>query len=132
MKKISWLAIAAFLLAVAVFWYVNRAPASVATKAADFELALSNIFDDLESNPDTTLKMLVDKIIVIEGHYNSQSGDSNPVIIIQDDQGRLANCSLNEPHEGTYEKGQKIKIKGVFVGFDELFGEIQLNQCHIQ
>lgn len=132
MKKISWLAIAAFLLAVGVFWYVNRAPASIASKAPDFELALSDIFDDLESDPDTTLKMLVGKVILIEGHYNSQSGDSNPVIIIQDDQGRLANCSLNEPHEGVYEKGQNIEVKGVFVGFDELFGEIQLNKCYIQ
>ncbi len=132
MKRISWLAVVVFLMALLVFYYVNRPAPSVEAQAPDFELTLSQIFEDLESKPDTTLKKLIDKVVLIEGFYNSQSGDKEPVLIIHDEQGRLANCSLDGALESVFEKGEKIRVKGVFIGFDELFGEVQLNKCHIE
>lgn len=132
MKKISWLAIVVFLMALLVFYYVNRPTQSVAAQDPELEVNLTQLFDELETDYEQALTKYDQKVILIQGSYYSLSGDKQPILILEDENGRMANCNLETSHEGTLQKGAQVSIKGVFVGYEELLGEVQLNKCHIE
>jgi tRNA_anti-like len=132
MKKFSWFAILAVLVALLAFFYVNKPSKSVADRAPEIEVELAQIFDELEKNYEEALDKYGQKVILIKGNYYSISGDKQAILILKDEKGRMANCQLENPYSGVISKGESISLKGVFVGYEDLLGEIQLNKCYIE
>ena len=73
-------------------------------------------------------------MVVVSAELLSVEPVSEQVVSVQlgGDKGR-ANCQLHSSQstsEWTNQIGQEVKVKGLFVGFDDLLGEIQLKEAH--
>lgn len=95
----------------------------VKSEAPAFTLTSKAIVDEFMNNSETANKKFINKPIVVEGFVTSIN--KNQVIV--DD---VVVCDFVEPNV-MVKQGQKVAIKGRLVGFDDLMGEIKLDECSL-
>ncbi len=132
MKKIYWVAIIIGFVAIISFLYINQPRNSKPGQEVDFNLTLSELFDEIEAGNQETLSKYQDKLLLLSGMYHSSSDESHSSLIMEDEKGRIANCQLDMNLSTALTKGQEIKIKGIFTGYDINFGEVVMNNCQIE
>ena len=76
-----------------------------------------------------------DKIILVSGKFSSKSGSENHLItIVLKGENNLANCEMDSLFSNNLpnlQENDEITIKGLFVGYDDLLGELQLKKCFL-
>lgn len=117
------------------YLYIRYIPdKNIAKQTSDFSISSSNLVKEYESNPSSSDKKYIDRVIEVTGIIAEISTDQNNsiVFILRDNElsaGVL--CTLNEiatKKAKHYKKGDKINIKGTCSGM--LF-EVVLNKCII-
>ena len=88
-----------------------------------FTVTSEAISSEFTANTDEANKKYLEKPIAISGVITSVKG--NEVII-----DNIVICTLLKP-DSTIKEDQKATVKGRFVGFDDLMGELKLDQCFI-
>jgi len=86
-----------------------------------FAVTSKNISNEFASNIDASNKKYLEKAIAIKGTITKITG--NEVII---DNSII--CNLKD-FDSTIQKDQIITLKGRVVGYDDLMGELKLDQC---
>lgn len=86
-----------------------------------FSISSKNIIEEYTANAADCDKKYLDKAIAISGNVTSVNG--NEVIL---DNSIICNLKNFDP---TLKENQSITLKGRLVGFDDLMGEIKLDQC---
>lgn len=92
------------------------------SEKADFSILATTIIAEFSSNVDASSKKYIDKAIQIEGVVTEVS---NKQILVE---GQIV-CQFDV--QPKVEVGQRIIIKGRFVGFDDLMSELKLDQCYL-
>ena len=94
---------------------------NVSNEETAFTISSKNISDEFATNVDASNKKYLDKAIAIIGIVTNANGKEvildNSII-----------CNLKEV-DITIKKNQKVTLKGRVVGYDDLMGEIKLDQC---
>lgn len=91
------------------------------TEKTDFTVTALNIIEDFTKSIEDSNKKYLDKAIEITGTVTSVSGKE----VVLDN---LVICNL-KAGDISIKKNQKLIIKGRVVGYDDLMGEIKLDQC---
>lgn len=134
LKKV--LLIVIVLVAVAsiiAYMQYNKPHKDIAASEIDFESTLLSLFDEFENNPVESSKKYTDKIVVVTAEfYKLANSESKTTVLMKDTNGRIANCEMLTSAESYPNEGEEIKIKGLFVGYDDLLGEIVFKKCTIQ
>lgn len=91
------------------------------TEKTDFTVTAINIIEEFTKNIEDSNKKYLDKAIEITGTVTSVSGKE----VVLDN---LVICNLKAV-DISIKKNQKLTIKGRVVGYDDLMGEIKLDQC---
>lgn len=90
----------------------------------DTNLVLSS--DSLQmlygQSPDSANKMFLDQAVVVMGEVQSVEGDSTTTVLLPG-----AACSM-EVDKLSVNKGDKVKIKGICTGYDDLFQEVRIDR----
>ena len=121
-KIIGFSIVAIVILAIAVYYYVMHGGArNVSNEETAFTISSKKITDQFATNVDASNKKYLDKAIAITGIVTNANGKEvildNSII-----------CNLKEV-DATIQKDQKVTLKGRLVGYDDLMGEIKLDQC---
>lgn len=122
MKKILLLLIFIAIAGFFAYNYVMAAPKEIATSSPDIEISASVLAKDFSTNETTATEKYEEKIIEVSGKITAVDGKS----ITLDDK---VNCVFKETISA--KKGEAIKIKGLFIGYDEMFEEIKIDQSSI-
>lgn len=95
----------------------------LATEASDFIVSSQDITTEFTNNIDASNKKYLEKAVEITGTITSINATeviiSNTII-----------CNLKQP-EKKYKTGKTVIIKGRIVGYDDLLGDLKLDQCTI-
>lgn len=125
MKKSSWaliIVLAVVIAAILGYRYVMHGGArDLSEETPEFTLTSKAIADEFIANTQQANIKYLEKAIAISGTVTQTEG---PVIILDHD----IVCVLKAP-DGTIKPNQKLTIKGRLVGYDDLLGEIKLDQC---
>ncbi len=124
-KKIKIFSISIVVIAlVAVLglnFVLNKGARDVSTEDTAYNLNSKKIIEDYATNSEASNKKYLDKAIAISGTVTSIKGKE----LILD---HSIICNLKEL-DTTLKENQTITVKGRLVGFDDLLGEIKLDQC---
>lgn len=126
-KTLKFIVILVIGLSVAFFairYYVNNGgKREIATETAEYRISAKVIAAQFSSNTAVSNKKYLDKSIVISGRVTSVSGTD---VIIDN----LVNCSFLTSSVAI-KKEQQVTIKGRVVGYDDLMGEVKMDQCSL-
>jgi hypothetical protein len=119
------IAIAIVVMAIAGFagynYVMHGGARNLSNEDAAYTVSSKSITTEFSSNVDTANKKYLEKAIIIKGTVTKITGKE---IIIDD----TIICNLKEL-DPTIQKDQTITLKGRVVGYDDLMGEIKLDQC---
>ena len=110
------------LLGFFTYEYVMHGGArDLSTEKAEFTLSSKAILEEFTTNQELSNKKYLEKAVAIKGTIT----DVNSTQIIVDN---AIICILKNPNT-TLVKNQSVTVKGRVVGFDDLMGELKLDQC---
>lgn len=122
-KIIGILLLVVLLVAISINYVFHGGARDLATEQTEFNVNSKDIILEFSSDVTSATKKYSDKAISISGRVTEVS-DS----IVTIDQTII--CNLKSPDSNII-KEQTISIKGRLVGFDDLLGELKLDQCSI-
>jgi len=123
-KIIGVLFVFALIIGFSVFNYVFHGGArDLATEEAEFTLSSKAITGEFVSDVAKATLKYSDKAIVISGKVTAVS-DSTVTI------DNTIICNFKIP-DASIKNEQSISVKGRLVGFDDLMGELKLDQCSV-
>ncbi len=117
---VSVLAILVFAI-VGYNYVLHGGARNLSSEEAAFNITSKTIMDEFTADSEAANKKYLDKAITISGKITSISG--NDVIL---DDGIV--CSLTE-NDATLKVNETVILKGRLVGYDDLMGEIKMDQC---
>lgn len=118
--SISVLAIVLFAL-VGYNYVLHGGARNLSSEEAAFSITSKTIIDEFATDSESANKKYLDKAINISGKITSIS--ENDVIL--DD---VIVCSLTK-NDATLKANQTVILKGRVVGYDDLMGELKMDQC---
>lgn len=101
----------------------NLGKRDLKSEAAAFTLKTKDIIAEFTANADAANKKYLEKPVAISGVVSSVKDKE----VILDG---TVNCGFTTA-DASITNGQKITIKGRVVGYDDLLGELKLDQCSI-
>jgi starvation-inducible outer membrane lipoprotein len=127
MKKIASVA-ALLLFGVLSFglYQYSKAPVSLKNQKAEITLSATELKEQLAT--DTTARSrFSSKVILVEGTVSSVEQGEHAVITVD-------SFVRGELEKGTPlpEPGQKVRLKGMLGGYDEIFEEVVLVKCQLE
>lgn len=120
MKKLLSLLVFVTISGFFAYNYVMAAPKNVTSTSADITINASILSKDFVASEIVATEKYAEKIIAISGLITAVDDKS----ITLDDK---VNCVFKDAV--SVKKGDFIKIKGLFIGYDEMFEEIKIDQC---
>lgn len=124
MKKTIIIASLVIILLLGLFTYqyvMHGGARDLSTEKAEFTLSSKAILDEFTTNQELSNKKYLEKAVAVKGTIT----DVNSTQIIVDN---AIICILKNPNS-TLVKNQTVTVKGRVVGFDDLMGELKLDQC---
>lgn len=123
-KKIAIISIALGLIGFSGYQYVMHGGArNLSTEETAFTVNATAITTEFSTNLESSNKKYLEKPIAISGKVTAVTGTQitldNTVI-----------CSLKK-QETSIKNNQSVSIKGRVVGYDDLMGEVKIDQCFI-
>jgi hypothetical protein len=125
-KKLILIALFIIIAIGGVYLYVmNAGGRNIETEKADFEVTTMAFSKEFTSDDAAATKKYLNKAISISGIITGINVNDNLVILDE-----TTICQFLKV-DNRIQKGAKITIKGRFTGFDDLMGELKLDQCVI-
>lgn len=112
------------LLAFAGYKYIYQNHRIIKSEQAKFEVSSRYIVEEFASNAVEAEKKYLDKTIIVSGiisEINPNSITLDGEVFCQFDVGTNQSLKINA----------KTKIKGRFIGYDDLLEQVKLDQCYI-
>jgi hypothetical protein len=123
-KIIGIIFVVALLVGFSVFYYVfHGGVRNLATEEALYTVTSKNITAEFASNVAGATKKYSDKAIAVSGIVTSVT---DSIVTIDN----TIICNFKTP-DTTIKNEQVIIVKGRLVGFDDLMGELKLDECSI-
>lgn len=124
-KKILIISVSVLLIvlvaAVGYNYVLHGGARNLSDEDTEFNITSKVIIDEFSTQTDASNKKYLDKAIAISGSITSIS--EKEVIL---DNSII--CNLKDA-DATLKVNQLVTLKGRFVGYDDLLGEIKLDQC---
>lgn len=98
--------------------YFNEEPA--------YELKSHELRDDFQEDQAAAQDKYLDKVLIVTGAIKKIEGDTNKTLILDG-----AACSLHKSETGEVNSGDQVKIKGRATAYDDMFGDVRLDNCFL-
>jgi len=126
-RKIKFLVVVIILVAIGFFavrYYVyHGGKRDIQSEDTAFTVTSAAIVAEFTSNAEASNKKYLEKPVAVSGTVTSVS--ANEVIL-----DNAVNCNFATAN-ATVKMNQKVTVKGRVVGYDDLLGELKLDQCNI-
>jgi hypothetical protein len=117
--------------AVVAYMMYNKPHKDIAAAKIDHSLNLAVLMDEFSNSPEEASSKYTSKVVAIDGLLKSIEKGTPTYILIEDDKGRIANCEMLGSLEANLNIGESVKVKGLFIGYEDLLEELQLKKCSI-
>lgn len=139
MEKKHLFIIVAIILAVYGFYVIystyNKPHKIISELPADFHLSADDMMQEFIINESLAISKYLDKIIAIDGNLKLIGpADAELMSIVLHGNMAIVNCELSSADVkeiGERTIGDELSVKGLFIGYDDLLGELQLKKCTI-
>ena len=125
-KKLLLSSILIAVVAVSIYLYIYKDHRNIATETADFSITVSDLQKEFVANDSLAYKKYKEKTIQISGKLTNVEYDNKAILI----DGKLYATFLKNIPKGLKVNNQ-IKIKGRFLGYDDLVEEFKIDQTVI-
>lgn len=123
-KIILFSALAIGLIGFVAYNYIMFGGArNLSTEKTDFTVSSAAIMDEFRGDIESANKKYLEKAVAITGTVSN----ANRTEVVIDN---TIICNLKN-EDSSVKKGQTVTVKGRLVGFDDLMGELKLDQCFI-
>ena len=112
---------------VVLYFYVYQSHRDIDAEQATFETSVSELSQRFINNPDSSTVTYADQTISIYGNVTALDLKQNTITL---DNKLIATTSKEEINRA--KTGELVKLKGRFIGYDELFNELRMDQCTIE
>lgn len=125
MKKWSILILLCVVAVIVIigYKYVYQDHRDIATETSTYKLTASDISNEFAINPMSSENKYLNKTIEVSGSIS----DKNPQSITIEDK---VFCQFSSEIQTSLNTDQ-VKIKGRFIGYDDLLEQVKLDQCTI-
>jgi hypothetical protein len=118
----------------AAYWYTFHKPhRNVAAEKAAYQLIANDLYQEFQSDEQAATSKYLDQVIQISGMVTEVSGDAEQghSLILEADGaimgGVIAQMAIGQPVENV--QGVEVSLKGRLIGWEDLLGEIRIDQC---
>ena len=118
--SVAVLLIAFFAVRYYIFYGGKR---DIQSETAAFTVTAKDIAAEFAADVNNSNKKYLEKPVVITGRITAVEGTS--VILDQ-----LVNCNFSDV-KPSFKVGERATVKGRVVGFDDLLGEVKMDQCNL-
>jgi hypothetical protein len=123
-KIIILMVVAIGLIGFFAYNYVMHGGArNLTTEKTNFTVTSESIMSEFITNIEKANKKYLEKAVAIKGKITASDG--NEVILEE-----VVICSFKN-QDLSIKKGQTVTVKGRVVGYDDLMGELKLDQCFV-
>lgn len=122
-KKLLVIAAIIVVVATSLYFYVYRGHRDIASESADFTLTVSVLQKEFTANDSLAGKKYQDKTIQVTGKVTNVDQQNKAIVM----DGKLFANLSTFPKD--LKMGQPIKIKGRFLGYDDLVEEFKMDQA---
>lgn len=123
MKK--WVALIFLVIAgIITYKYIYQTHRDIKTEKAEFALSATGIYNEFSINPTQSESKYLNKTIEIAGEITEIS--KNNITL-----NNIVFCQFLNQIDTSLKNNTQIKIKGRFIGYDDLLKQIKLDQCII-
>lgn len=105
------------------YYAYNAGRRDIQSEDIAFAKTAKNITQEFNTSTDASNKKYLEKPVAITGTVTSVK-DTEVII------DNSVNCSLSKANS-SIKIGQNVTIKGRVVGFDDLLGEVKMDQCNL-
>lgn len=123
MKKWAILILLCIVVVIIGYRYVYQDHRDIATETSIYKLTASDISNEFAINPMSSENKYLNKTIEVSGSIS----DENPQSITIEDK---VFCQFSSEIQTSLNTDQ-VKIKGRFIGYDDLLEQVKLDQCII-
>jgi autotransporter translocation and assembly factor TamB len=129
MKKIliSIFLVLALIVGYFVYSYVYKTHRDIASEKGSFTVTADEIHKEFLADEQKANEKYLDKTIEVLGVVSSIDLTGNALVI----DGKMF-AVFKDKLPQNFEKQSKIKIKGRFIGYDDLLEEMKMDQCIIE
>ena len=124
-KKLLIVLVIVIIFGFAGYKYVYKDHRDVSSEEAAFKITLADLKADFEKNDSVANTKYLDKAIAIYGEVTSLDLATNEIIID-------SNLSATIKGKVNVKKGDKVTVKGRFIGYDDLLKEYKIDNCVIE
>lgn len=122
--KIAILFLLLIVIVMAVYFYTYKGHRNIAAEKESYTIAATEIFLEYQANEINANAKYLDKTIEVKGNLSSFDVETKSIVIND----KLF-ATFKEELPKTLQPNAKIKIKGRFIGYDALLGELKMDQC---
>ena len=100
---------------------------------ATYELTLDQFNAEFVENQNAAYQKYSEKVVQLTGVVSQINNNQSPINLLLSESNAIANCEMAElsPNNLQIQTGDQIVIKCLFIGYDDLLGELQLKKCDI-
>ena len=124
-KKLLIVLVIVIIFGFAGYKYVYKDHRDVSSEEASFKITLADLKADFEKNDSVANTKYLDKAIAIYGEVTSLDLATNEIIVD-------SNLSATIKGKVNVKKGDKVTVKGRFIGYDDLLEEYKMDNCVIE
>lgn len=110
-----------------VYSYVYKSHRDIASEKGSFLVTANVIHDEFKADEQKANAKYLDRTIDVYGKISSIDLEENTIVI---DEKMFALFKDKMP--SNLKVASEIKIKGRFIGYDDLLGELKMDQCIIE
>ena len=112
---------------ITLYFFMYQSHLDIASENAVFETSVSELSQSFINNPDFSTATYADQTISIFGNVTALDLKQNSITL---DDKLIALLTKEEIKK--VKNGDLIKVKGIFIGYDELFEELRMDQCIVE
>ena len=124
-KKLLIVLVIVLIFGFVGYKYVYKDHRDVSSEEASFKITLADLKADFEKNDSIANTKYLDKAIAIYGEVTSLDLETNEIIVD-------SNLSATINGKVNVKKGDKVTVKGRFIGYDDLLEEYKMDNCVIE
>lgn len=126
-KKILWVLVLCTVIIGSVFYfYVYKEHRDIGREEASFSISVDELHKQFQTNDSLANVSYADQTIIITGLVTYVDTANDAVILNE----KLF-LTFNTTEVLTLQLKQLVKIKGRFVGYDDLMEELKMDQCQL-
>jgi uncharacterized protein YxeA len=125
-NKIILIVVIFVIAAFGLYLYIYKDHRNIASEKESYLVTASSIYDEFKKDETKANRKYLDKTIEVEGEISSLDVVSN--VIVLDD--KLV-AVLKDKIPANIKTLTVVKIKGRFIGYDDLLEELKMDQCNL-